>query len=349
MDYIKYCFFCLLGVVACRQDSRDKTPDISQIPSDMHLYRFEKDVFAIDTLHIEESVNSLLTRYPTLMRIFCQVIMKFTNRADSTDPKFYSTLKAFVRDPLLQSIVHRTDTIYGQMDDLREQFNRTSSYARYYFPKSRKQNMYTMVSAFNIGNIIFEDSDSTDGLGISMDYYMGSGFDYKRINPTWELFSDYVTRTFNKEHILKKSWMPWIEDIVPGNKLNTLLDHLIYEGKKIYITSKIIPDIQDTVLFEFRPDQLTWCQDNKLNIWSFLKDQNLVNSTKRNEIVRYLNPSPSSPGMPKESPGRAAVFVGYDIVREYMKRNPKLTLQDLAREDNAQKILDEAKYKPENK
>jgi len=53
--------------------------------------------------------------------------------------------------------------------------------------------------------------------------------------------------------------------------------------------------------------------------------------------------------MPKESPGRAAVYVGYDIVPEYMKRNPKLTLQDLAREDNAQKILDEAKYKPENK
>jgi len=348
MTHLKYLTICLSLFVACKLDKQKDTPDISNIKSDIHFYRFEKDLFQIDTNKIEAEVQNIIQKYPSLSRIFFQDIMQFTTKIDSADPKLYEMVKAFVRDPLLNRIQKRTDSIYGDMSDLKKSFDLTAAYSKYYFPEGKKIDVYTFISAFNVGNIIFEVNDSTDGLGISTDFFLGGDFNYQAINPNFELFSNYVTRSFNKEHILKKSWMPYVEDLVPDNNLNTLLDHMLYEGKKLYILSKLIPNIQDSVLFEFKPSQVEWCSKNKMNIWSFLKDKNLIQATKRNEIIRYLNPSPSSPGMPKESPGRAAVYIGYDIILSYMKLHPEMKLSEFAKIDNMQKILDESKYKPDN-
>ncbi|MEO6189644.1 MAG: hypothetical protein ABIO44_03980 [Saprospiraceae bacterium] len=346
MKNLKYAFFWLLFILSCKFD---KLPDIRKIKADVHFYRFDDDLFALDSNHIKEEVNSLILKYPTLSRIYFQDIMQFTKNIDSMDVNFYTNVKLILSDPLLISIHHRVDSMYGDMSDLKLSFDKTYAYAKYYFPKMSPVNVYTFISAFNVGNIIFSESDSLDGLGISLDFFQGSDFNYKQINPEYELFANYLTRSFNRDHLLKKTWMPWLEDVVPANNLNSLLDQMIYEGKKLYILSKIIPDIQDTILHEFTPDQMKWCDENKLNIWSFLKDKNLVNSTKRNEIARYINPSPTSSGMPKESPGRAAVFIGYDIVRSYLEKFPNKGIKDLVKEESAQKILDDSRYKPLNK
>jgi len=56
--------------------------------------------------------------------------------------------------------------------------------------------------------------------------------------------------------------------------------------------------------------------------------------------------SPNSPGMPSDAPGRTANWTGWQIVKAYMKRNPKITLSQLIEETDAQQILTKAKYKP---
>jgi hypothetical protein len=50
--------------------------------------------------------------------------------------------------------------------------------------------------------------------------------------------------------------------------------------------------------------------------------------------------------MPPESPGRTANWIGWQIVKSYMRRNPANTLDDLILEKDAQAILDASKYKP---
>jgi hypothetical protein len=42
-------------------------------------------------------------------------------------------------------------------------------------------------------------------------------------------------------------------------------------------------------------------------------------------------------------------WVGWQIVRKYMDRNPKVTLQELMADDDYQKIFNESKYKPEKR
>jgi hypothetical protein len=83
----------------------------------------------------------------------------------------------------------------------------------------------------------------------------------------------------------------------------------------------------------------------------FLKENdpagtNLLYSSDWQNIRKYVEYSPSSPGMPPEAPGRTANWLGWQIVKAYMQRHPEATMQDLIALRNAQKLLDDSRYRP---
>ena len=59
-----------------------------------------------------------------------------------------------------------------------------------------------------------------------------------------------------------------------------------------------------------------------------------------------MNPAPYSKGMPHESPGQVAVWVGWNIVNEFMQNNTDVSISELFKIKDAQYILNQSKYKP---
>ena len=64
------------------------------------------------------------------------------------------------------------------------------------------------------------------------------------------------------------------------------------------------------------------------------------------KIQKYIGPSPGSPGMPAEAPGNTASWLGWQIVKSYMKAHPQTTLPQLLEMKDAQAILDQSGYRP---
>jgi hypothetical protein len=50
--------------------------------------------------------------------------------------------------------------------------------------------------------------------------------------------------------------------------------------------------------------------------------------------------------MPVEAPGRVATWMGYQIVRAYMKKRGPENLRALVKEKDAQEILNKSGYRP---
>jgi len=121
---------------------------------------------------------------------------------------------------------------------------------------------------------------------------------------------------------------------------------MIHNGKQLYILDQLLPYAPDSIKLEYTPTQIKWIKENEYNIWAYLIEKELLYSTNMREIQKLVNPSPHSPGMPPEAPGRTANWVGWQIVKNYMKRNPTTTLSDLLALEDSQKLLDKAKYKP---
>ena len=66
------------------------------------------------------------------------------------------------------------------------------------------------------------------------------------------------------------------------------------------------------------------------------------------KIQTYLNEAPFTPGLGEknQSAPKLGVWTGWQIVRKYMSKHPEVTLPQLMAMTDAQKILNDSKYRP---
>jgi hypothetical protein len=90
---------------------------------------------------------------------------------------------------------------------------------------------------------------------------------------------------------------------------------------------------------------LKGCYNNEGNIWNFFLTNSLLDSKDPDIIKDYMDESPNTPAIGENSPGFIGLFVGWQIAKTYMSKNPSLTLTDLLRTDD-RKIFEETRYHP---
>ena len=145
---------------------------------------------------------------------------------------------------------------------------------KYYFNDFIAPNIYTFTSEYTYQKFIFEDAGK-DGLGIGLDMFLGSNYDYKRIDPNNPAFSDYLTKTFSREYMVKMMIEILVNDRlgrVPGSRL---IDHMIHNGKQLYILEKVLPQTPDSILLEYTTAETEWVKNNKFGgvmFWSLEQD-----------------------------------------------------------------------------
>ena len=59
-----------------------------------------------------------------------------------------------------------------------------------------------------------------------------------------------------------------------------------------------------------------------------------------------MGESPFIQGFPEGSPGRIGHWIGWQIVKAYMNKNPTITVLQLMNNNNAQELLNKSKFKP---
>ena len=256
-------------------------------------------------------------------------------------------MNGFVADQGIQRILYEVDSVYMDFEPQKKDFKEAFKFLKYYFPEKQTPKIYTYISEFSLQKFLFEVDDQRDGLAIGLDMYLGENYNYRRYVGNHSNFSDYLTRRYNRDHIVSNSMKAIVEDLFSQENIGeTLLDKMIYNGKKLYILEKLLPNTKERILIEYTEDQWQWCEDNQQEMWAYFFKEDLFYSTDMNKIRKLVDPSPSSSGMPPESPGRTANYMGWQIIKEYMTRYPETTLQDLITLGESQKILEQSKFKP---
>ena len=332
--------FFLLG--ACSRDSDRKfIPDVSEIEVDIDIRRFEQDLFSLDTTNLAAGLQQLLEKYPEFSEIYFSRIFQVAG-PDGNLPAVESFVRGFLQHP---STVHLYDTcmtMYADLSVAEQQLEEAFRFLKYYRPEMIIPDVTTFISEFGVGNFIYGDQS----LAIGLDFFLGSTYPYTKYNPGNPNFSDYLTRTFNRDHLVFKTLLPLVEDMVGEPQGSRLLDLMIHNGKKIYIMDHLLPRAPDSVKWEVTAMQAEWLKDNELEMWAYFLQEDLLYSNKWLDITKYVNYSPSSPGMPPEAPGRTANWLGWQIVKAYMEKHPEEDWQGLIELKDAQQLMDLSKYKP---
>lgn len=334
-------FIFAATLMTCQRDRNNNAPDVSDIELEVEIRRFEQDLFAIDTNRVEAQLAQLEEKYPEFGQIFFQHILGSKDERNAPEGHV-AYVTGFLKHPAVQKLYDTCMIVYPNLDKIAEDYAQAFKYFKYYFPEKPTPDVTTFISEFGMGAFIYKETS----LGVGLDLFLGEDYPYFQFNPSNPAFSDYLTRTFNKDHLVAKTLHPLVEDILGDPSGSRLLDLMIYYGKKLYLLDHLLPSAPDSVLFEVTPEQVDWLKDNELEMWSYFLQEDLLYSSNLQDIRKYFDYSPSSPGMPQEAPGRTANWLGWKIVEKYMERYPETTMQELVAMNDAQKFMEKARYKP---
>ena len=111
----------------------------------------------------------------------------------------------------------------------------------------------------------------------------------------------------------------------------------------------MLPTYSSHIIMGYSREKMQWCINNEGNIWAYFVDNKLLFSADLQNKMRFIQDAPFSKfytSFDRKSPSRIGQWVGMKIVEAYMNFHPDLTLTDLIKETDAQKILRESRYKP---
>ncbi|MBN2637269.1 MAG: hypothetical protein JXR61_13435 [Prolixibacteraceae bacterium] len=310
---------------------------ISDIEEDIEFVHFTDELFAIDTTDLMQSVAEISNKYPEFFDLFTYRIIRIGGTQDSS---FYELMQQFLSDTMIINVNKLVHDEFHDINKTEKELNKAFKYYQYHFPNKPLPTVYFYISGFNQSIVTAQNI-----IGISLDKYLG------RDCPYYEMLSStptYKVLNMHKNKIASDVAYGWgaSEYELPENA-TTLLDNMIYQGKLMYFVDAMLPDEEDSLKIGYTSEQLKWCKNNEAQMWSQLIERKLLYSNKRMDIIRYINPSPTTSGFPIESPGRTGVWLGWQIVRKYMNKFPETTLEELMENNDFQKILNDSEYYPD--
>ena len=108
-----------------------------------------------------------------------------------------------------------------------------------------------------------------------------------------------------------------------------------------------LPTISNKLKIGYSKEKIDWAILNEEDIWKYFIEKKILFSTETKLNKRFLDNAPFSKfylGNDNQSPGRIGVWLGWQIVRSYMKNND-VSLQELLIIDS-EELFKKSKYKP---
>ena len=300
----------------------------------INIYRFEQSLFATNESKIDKDILEWEKRLGAFFESFNYEIL----RTNSKQENYKQELLQFISHPDMREAFDTLIKKYPNVNFLETELSEAFDRYNQYFPQKVLPKVVTYFSGFNFG-VVTNDTI----LAIGLDYFLGKDCSfYKRLN------SPKYMRLKNQSKFI----LPFCFEAIANNEFsdfnseNNFLSQMIYKGKIMYFLDVILPQFSNADKLRFSQNQLNWCKENESNIWAYFIDHEILYSTDIKKINSYINYAPFAKGMPKESPGRIAYWMGWNIVKTYMDNKKNITIEQLMENTNPQEILQQSRYKP---
>jgi len=314
------------------KEIQKKVPEIEKKVVDnfkLKILRYEQALFKLDPVNINQDLKKIQKDY----YIFLE--------GNLNDPVKVVQIKSFINDPLIKETYKDINNVYKNLSYFDENLKLSLLRIKKTLDNFEIPKIYTYISGFIYEKpVIYLDTVMMIGL----DCYLGKNYKiYSYYN-----IPAYTTEFMEKEYIVRDCIFAIGEDIVPQPKKNrSLLDLMVYRGKILYFTDLVLANTPDSIKIKYNTNQLEWCRKNEANVWAFFIEKNLLFSTDNNVVKKFMAEGPFTSAFSKNSPARIGEYIGWQIIRAYMKKNPKLTFNELIKIEDSQHILNASSYKPE--
>lgn len=309
--------FLLIIVASCDKKSNIEK-QVEEIPVSLTIERFDKIFYETPV----EDFQKMKSEYPAFFP------------SQFPDSTFINKMT----DPLYLELYDEVQKKYSNFTPVQEELEEVFRYIKFYFPNQKTPTkVTTLISEMDYQNkVIYTDSL----LLISLDLYLGKEHKFYE-------FPDYFRQTFQRSQIMPDVVSDFSTRVIAQPREKSFLDQMIYFGKEMYIKDLILPKYEDFDKIGYSKEQQIWCEENEGEIWRYFIEDNILYDSDTKLVQRFIAPAPFSKfylEIDAESPGRTGVWIGWQIVRSFMKNN-EVSLDEFLAMD-AKEIFTRSKYKP---
>jgi hypothetical protein len=323
----------LLLWTGCGREGLDV--DVSGVNLRMEVERFDHQLFNIHQDSMEHAIGRLYEEYGDFFDVFNVHVI---NIGQASSRRYPSYLSMFINDPTNREVYRYTEEVFGDMEEINAILTDGFRHYLYYYPDSALPRVVAYVSRFNQGLFTVDHF-----IGVGLDQYLGPECTYYERMGT----PDYLVRNKRPERVPVDAMLAWATQIYPYNdSLDNVLNRMIYKGMLAYFLDAMFPRMDEGFRMGFTPGQMQWCRNNEAQMWTYLVEEKLLFSTDPLVIRKLTEDAPVTQYFTRESPGRAAVWQGLQIVRAFAARNPRYTLPELLSMKDYQEVLRLSRYNP---
>lgn len=312
-----FILFSTILLISCSEKNKVKEA-IQEIPVDIKVDRFDQAFFETPI----QDLSNLKQQYPSF---FPQ------NVPDSVWTNKMS-------NPLWRELYTEVQKKYKNFDKQTSEIEDLFSHIKYYYPQTKTPKVVTLIYDMDPDyKAIYADSL----IIVSLELYLGK-------NHKFYEFPEYQKLSFESSQILPDIVQEFsVQKIKPPTEKD-LLSLMIYAGKQLYLKDALLPEYSDEDKIGYTKEQLQWAITNQADVWRFFIEEKLLYETDPKLAQRFIQPAPFTKfGLTSdnESPGRMGSWMGWQIVKSFMKNNTEATLQKMVLMD-AKEIFQKSKYKP---
>lgn len=302
--------------VSCDKKSKVEKA-VEEIPVQIKVVRFDKAFFESKPVDL----NNLKAEYPFFF--------------PEDDDKLWLEK---MQNPLWRELYNEVEKKYSDFGRQTNEIEDLFKHLKYYFPTIVTPTVYTVIGEMDYNSKAIYANDK---LIIALEMYLGKEHKFYE-------FPAYITQNFEERQMMPDIVSSFSMRTNPSSKDQSLLAEMIYYGKELYLKDVLLPNYTDAERIGYLPEQITWCNENESYMWRYFIDENILFSSDPKLPNQFLNLAPFSKfylEIDNESPGRVGQWIGWQIVRSFMKNNDKGTVQELLKMDYKE-IFDRSKYKP---
>jgi gliding motility-associated lipoprotein GldB len=305
-----------IAFLSCDKKTKEEKA-VETIPVDIKVVRFDKLFFETPP----SDLNKLKTQFPYFFP------------AGNDDSVWLNKMQ----NPLWRELYAEVQKKYTDFEPIKKELDTLFKHIKYNFPETKTPKVITLISEMDYNNkVVYTDSLVL----ISLELYLGKEHKFYE-------FPDYLKQNFERNQI--------IPDVVSGFSFQktapitetNLLSQMVYFGKQLYLKDVLIPHYSDTEKIGFTTKQITWCEENESYMWRYFIEKQLLYSNEQKLNNRFINPAPFSKfylEIDNESPGKVGIWIGWQIVRSFMKNN-EVSIQEMLKM-NTKELFEKSKYKP---
>ena len=335
----KYYYYLLIVLFFSSCNGGEKEPDVSNINIELHTSRFEKDLFGLDTANFAANLDILQAKYPGFGENFLATIL-------NCDPKWPAdTVTSYVRGFITayKQLYDTAEIVFKDFTVYENEIKQGLQFVKHYFPDYKiPGKLITYIGPIDgYGDIL-----SDDALIVGLHHHLGKNFSLYKSAIVQETYPEYISNRFEPGYIAVNCMKNILNDLYPERLQDKpLVQQMVEKGKHLFLLSKILPGTEEYKLIGYTKEQLKAVYEHEAAVWDLFVQNRFLQTIDNNIIKNYIGEGPKTQELGEASPGNIGSFAGWQIVKKYMLKNEKLSLQELMTTDT-EKIFQAAKYKP---